>query len=159
MKKIFLLSMTLLSFSLVSNAQDIADHALGFRFGSSDGLGAEISYQHALSDSNRIEGDLGWRNSNSYDAFKITGLYQWVMPIDHALNWYVGAGGGLTSFSGKNALKDSNSQTIFVAGDIGLEYAFDFPLQLSLDFRPEIGNNDFTDNTLFDIALGVRYQF
>jgi len=157
MKKIFLLSMTLLSFSLVSNAQDIADHALGFRFGSSDGLGAEISYQHALSDSNRIEGDLGWRNNDSYNAFKITGLYQWVMPIDQALNWYVGAGGGLTSFSGKNDL--GNSTGIFVAGDIGLEYAFDFPLQLSLDFRPEIGNNDFTDNTLFDIALGVRYQF
>jgi len=158
MKKIFLLSITLLSFTLVSHAQDIADHALGLRFGSSDGLGAEISYQHALSNSNRIEGDLGWRNNDSYNAFKITGLYQWVMPLDHGINWYVGAGGGLTSFSGKNERTDS-STGIFIAGDIGLEYAFDFPLQLSLDFRPEFGNNDFTDNTLFDIALGVRYQF
>ncbi len=27
----------------------------------------------------------------------------------------------------------------FAAGDIGIEYNFDIPLQLSLDFRPEIG--------------------
>jgi len=45
---------------------------------------------------------------------------------------------------------------------VGIEYNFDFPLLLSLDFRPEIGfgNDDFDTNDLdFDIALGVRYQF
>lgn len=159
MKKLFLLSMTLLGFTLVSNAQDIADHAIGLRLGSSDGFGAEVSYQHALSDSNRIEADLGLRNGDYYSAFKLTGLYQWVMPIDDGFNWYVGAGAGLTSFSGKKDFDGNNSTSFFVAGDIGIEYAFDFPIQLSLDFRPEIGSNDYTDNTLFDVALGIRYQF
>ena len=45
---------------------------------------------------------------------------------------------------------------------IKIEYNFNIPLLLSLDFRPEVGlvgydgfDNDFD----FDIALGIRYQF
>ena len=63
------------------------------------------------------------------------------------------------SFSGKESLDGTDDFGFFVAGDIGIEYDFDIPLLISLDFRPEFGNNDFTDNTIFDIALGVRYQF
>ena len=47
-------------------------------------------------------------------------------------------------------------------GDIGIEYNFDIPLQLSLDFRPEIYSNSgrFRDDNFGpDIALGVRYRF
>lgn len=159
MKKLFLLSLIALTFSLTSNAQDIADHAIGLRLGNNDGLGAALSYQHALGDSNRLEGTLGWRNSNNFDALKLTGLYQWVFPLGDGFNWYAGAGGGVTSFSGKNDNAESNNTSLFIAGDIGIEYAFDIPLMLSLDFRPEIGNNDFTNNTSFDVALSVRYQF
>ncbi|WP_339917915.1 hypothetical protein [Yeosuana marina] len=158
MKKLFLVAIAFIGFTAVSNAQEISNNALGLRLGDSDGLGAEISYQRALSESNRLELDLGWRNGNNYDAFKLTGLYQWVFPLDGDFNWYAGAGGGIASFDGKNQLNDSQT-SFFIAGDIGIEYSFDIPLQLSLDFRPEIGNNDFTDNTVFDIALGIRYQF
>lgn len=159
MKKLFLLSIALLGYAFTSNAQDISDHAIGLRLGDSDGLGAEISYQHALGDNNRIEADLGWRNGNSYNAFKLTGLYQWVMPLDGSFNWYVGAGGGLASFSGKNELKGVDDTAFFIAGDIGIEYNFEIPLLLSLDFRPELGFGDFSDDLDFDIALGIRYQF
>ena len=140
-------------------AQTIAKNALGLRLGDNDGFGGELSYQARLSSTNRLELDLGWRNGNSYSAFKLTGLYQWVFPLDGDFNWYVGAGGGISSFSGKDNFKGNNSTAFFVAGDIGIEYNFDIPLQLSLDFRPEIGNNDYTDNTVFDIALGIRYRF
>jgi hypothetical protein len=159
MKKVFLLSIALLGFTFAASAQDIADHAIGLRLGDSDGLGAEISYQHALGGTNRIEADLGWRNSNLYNAIKLTGLYQWVMPLDGAFNWYVGAGGGLAIFDGKNTLKGTDETALFVAGDIGIEYNFDIPLQLSLDFRPELGFGDFTDDLDFDIALSVRYRW
>ncbi|MDN3667485.1 hypothetical protein ACFFU1_09860 [Algibacter miyuki] len=159
MKKLLLLSVCLLAVTLTSNAQDIADHAIGLRLGDSDGLGAEVSYQHALGDNNRIEADLGWRNNSNYDAFKLAGLYQWVWNIEGGFNWYAGVGGGVASYSGKKEYNDNDNFGVFAAGDIGIEYSFDFPLLLSLDFRPEIGNNDFTDNTIFDIALGVRYQF
>jgi len=159
MRKLFLLCITCIGFIAFSNAQDIYPNALGLRLGDSDALGAEISYQRGLSDNNRLEFDLGWRNGNNYDAFKLAGLYQWVWNIDGGFNWYAGVGGGLASFSGRNSLDGNNGTGFFVGGDIGIEYNFDIPLQLSLDFRPEFGNNDFTDNTVFDIALGIRYQF
>lgn len=159
MKKLFLVSVAVLGFAFTSNAQDISDNALGLRLGSSDGFGGEISYQRALGGSNRLEVDLGLRNGSTYDAFKLTGLYQWVFPLDGDFNWYVGAGAGVTSFSGKKELDNNNSTAFFAAGDIGIEYNFDIPLLISLDFRPEFGSNDFTNNTLFDIALGLKYQF
>lgn len=159
MKKLFLLSFAILGLSTISNAQDISDHAIGLRLGDSDGLGAEISYQHALSDNNRIEADLGWRNGNDYDAFKLTGIYQWVMPLDGDFNWYTGVGGGIASFDGKDDFDGESETALFVAGDIGIEYNFGIPLQISLDFRPELGFGDFTDDLDFDIALGLRYRF
>lgn len=146
------------------NAQEISDHAIGLRLGDSDGLGAEVSYQHRLGDNTRLEADLGWRNSNRVDAFKLTGLYQWVWNIQDNFNWYVGAGGGLGSWSynetiAGNRYKDSGT-FFFAAGDIGIEYNFDFPLLLSLDIRPELGFNDeYRDGLDLDIALGARYQF
>ena len=159
MKKLFLLAIAFIGFTTVSNAQEISNNAIGLRLGDSDGLGAEISFQHALRETNRLEVDLGWRNGNDYSAYKLTGLYQWVFPLDGAFNWYVGAGAGIASFDGKNQFNDVNDTAFFGAGDIGVEYNFDIPLLVSLDFRPEIGNNDFTDNTVFDIALSIRYQF
>jgi hypothetical protein len=159
MKKLFLLAIAFIGFTAVSNAQNISENAIGLRLGGSNAYGAEISYQHALGDTNRLELDLGWRNDTNYNAFKFTGLYQWMFPLDGAFNWYAGAGAGISSFSGRKYLNGTNDTGFFVAGNIGIEYSFDIPLQLSLDFRPEFGNNDFTDNTVFDIALGIRYQF
>ena len=159
MKKLFLLTIVCIGFTTLVNAQDIYPNALGLRLGDSDGFGAEVSYQRALGDINRLEFDLGWRSGNHYDGFKIAGLYQWVWLIDGDFNWYAGVGGGLASFSGSGPDYDYSSTNVFAAGDIGIEYNFDIPLQMSLDFRPEFGNNKFTDNTQFDIALGIRYQF
>ncbi|WP_242132291.1 porin family protein [Aestuariivivens marinum] len=163
MKKVFLLAIALIGFTVTSNAQAIADNALGLRLGDSDGFGAEVSYQRALGDNNRLEFDLGWRDGNNYDGFKLAGLYQWVFPLDGTFNWYVGAGGGLASFDVNVNTPNgpiSDSETFFfAAGDIGIEYSFDIPLLISLDFRPEIGFGNFNDDLDFDIALGLRYQF
>ncbi len=164
MKKVFLLVAVFIGFTALTNAQEIADNAIGLRLGDSDGFGAEVSYQRALGGDNRLEVDLGLRSSSNYDGFKLTGLYQWVFPLDGDFNWYVGAGGGLASYEFDNdRFGDDNDETfVFVAGDIGIEYSFDIPLMLSLDFRPEIGFGDdrFDNNDLdFDIALGIRYQF
>jgi len=72
-------------------------------------------------------------------------------------------GGGLGSFSvNVPGGMDVTDTFIFAAGDVGIEYNFDIPLLLSLDFRPEIGFGDdlYNNNDLdFDIALGIRYQF
>ncbi|WP_431161947.1 hypothetical protein [Flagellimonas beolgyonensis] len=162
--KITTLFTALLVFATVSmSAQQISDHALGLRLGDSDGFGAEISYQKALGQYHRLEFDLGWRDSRNFDAFKLAGLYQWVHQLDGNFNWYYGVGGGLGSVDFADPiLDDDDGLFVFGAGDIGIEYNFDIPLLISLDFRPEIGligydgfDNDFD----FDIALGIRYQF
>lgn len=138
------------------SAQSISKNALGVRLGDNDGFGGEISYQRYLHENNRLEFDLGWRNSNDVDAFKLVGLYQWVMPIDGGFHWYVGAGGGIGSFDAG----DNDGTFALVAGDIGIEYDFNIPLLISLDMRPELGFNDnYSDDLDLDIALGLRYQF
>ncbi len=80
------------------NSQNISDNAIGLRLGDSDGFGAEVSYQKSLGDINRLELDLGWRDSNSTSGFKLAGIYQWVWGLDGNFNWYAGVGGGLGSY-------------------------------------------------------------
>ena len=166
MKKVILSAIMLIGLTFSAQAQDISKNAIGLRLGDSDGFGGEISYQRGLSKNNRLEFDLGWRNSNYVDAFKLTGLYQWVWNIEGGFNWYAGVGGGLGSWNkdikiGNDRYEDSGA-FVFVAGDLGIEYNFDFPLQLSLDIRPELyfNSDDYRkDNFGPDIALGVRYRF
>ncbi len=157
-------SIVLLFATATLSAQDISDHALGLRLGDSDGFGAEISYQKSIGRYNRAEFNLGWRDSRNFDAFKLAGVYQWVHQLDGNFNWYYGVGGGLGSVDFEPVPNGDNDDGLFVfaAGDIGVEYNFDIPLLLSLDFRPEIGilgYDGFNDNFDFDIALGIRYQF
>jgi len=161
MKNIFVsLAITAL-FSATLSAQDISPNAIGLRIGDSDGFGTEVNYQRALSDENRLEFGLGWRIADDFNAFRLTGLYQWVWNIDGNFNWYAGAGAAVGQFDFDDGFGDDfSSFFINAAGNIGIEYDFDIPLLLSLDFRPEIGiTNDIDDSLEFDIALGIRYQF
>lgn len=163
MKKYLLAGIVVLISSVTMQAQEISKNALGLRLGDSDGFGGEVSYQRALNQNKRLEFDLGWRDGKNYDGFKLAALHQWVWNIDGGFNWYAGAGGGLGSYSfNDNNGNDFTDTFAFVAGDIGIEYNFNIPLLLSLDFRPEIGFGDevYNNNDLdFDIALGIRYQF
>lgn len=167
MKKTFLMAFAFIGFSAAMMAQDISDNAIGLRLGDSDGFGAEISYQRALGSDNRLELDLGLRNGNNYDGFKLAGIYQWVWNIDGGFNWYAGPGAGIASYSYDyrdidNNRRDDSETFLFVGGDVGIEYNFDIPLMLSLDVRPEfgLGNSNFDNNNLdLDIALSIRYQF
>jgi hypothetical protein len=161
MKKIILTTLAIFTGLVFINAQEIADNAIGLRLGSNDGFGTEITYQRALGVNNRLEANLGWTSANDFDGFKVAGLYQWVWNIEGGFNWYAGAGGGLGMYDYDNRLDNSDgSETfIFAAGNIGIEYNFDIPLLLSLDFRPEFGFGNINDDLGVDIALSVRYQF
>ncbi|GFD75293.1 MULTISPECIES: hypothetical protein [Tenacibaculum] len=157
MKKIFLFIGFLTISFFTANAQEISNNAIGLRLGDNDGFGAEITYQRRLSDANRLEIDLGLRNGSNYDGFKATGLYQWVWQLENRFNWYAGAGGGLGHWNVKNV--DASETYIFAAGVVGIEYNFDIPLMLSLDYRPEIGFGDYYDGFNSDFGLSIRYQF
>ncbi len=169
MNKITLILLFVLGSNGLVMSQGISEHALGLRLGDSDGFGAEISYQKLVRANNRLQFDLGWRDSREYDAFKLSGVYQWVENIDGGFNWFYGFGGGLGSADFEpiedqnGSFRDENDGLfVFAAGSVGIEYNFDIPLQISIGTRPELGliNFDgFDNNFLFDLALGIRYQF
>jgi opacity protein-like surface antigen len=156
-KTTLIIGFLLFTFSVFS--QEIADKTIGLRFGDDNGFGAEVSFQKALKTNNRLEVGLAWRSNKTYNAYKLTGIYQWIFEMDGNFNWYVGAGAGLGSWNLKGNNSGSDGTFLLATGDIGIEYKFDFPLLLSLDFRPEIGFADFNNDLGLDIALGVRYVF
>jgi hypothetical protein len=163
MKNNILLIFTLISLAINTQAQDLSKNAIGLRLGSNDGFGSEISYQRAIKNDKRLEFDLGWRSSRDVGVIKLAGLHQWVWDIDNGFNWYAGVGGGFGTWRFDKKGFDKNSGTIlFIAGDLGIEYNFDIPLQVSLDMRPELyfnSSNYRNDNFGPDIAFGVRYKF
>jgi hypothetical protein len=168
MKKIILSAFMLIGLAFSTQAQEISENALGLRLGDNNGFGGEISYQRAMSNNNRLELDLGWRNrsnfnNNGYDdnAVKLAALYQWVWNIDGGFNWYAGVGGGIGSYGYDDKSGNSYNDTfVFAAGDIGIEYNFDIPLLISLDFRPEFGGSGYYEkNYGSDVALGLKFQF
>jgi len=163
MKKVILCSVIGFAGLFSANAQEqVSKNTLGLRLGSNDGFGYEISYQRALDTKNRLEIDLGWRDSNYTNAVKLVGTYQWYWNLEKGLFWYAGVGGGISTWNYDNGYVDGSGSTLLIAGQVGIEYNFDFPLQLSLDFRPELYLNDnkYRDDSFGpDIALGVRYKF
>jgi hypothetical protein len=162
MKKIILLFLVLVSVTTTLTAQEISKNAIGIRFGDNDGFGGEISYQKKIEDGRRIEIDLGYRDHKDYDAFKLSGIYQWVWNIDEGFNWYAGFGAGLGSWGYSNGINSDRDDGLFINadGNVGIEYNFSGPILISLDFRPEIGIiGDYGRDTDLDLALSVRYQF
>ena len=166
MKKIILSAFLLIGLAFNAQSQNISKNALGLRIGDNDGFGGEISYQRGFSKDNRLELDLGWRNSKDVNATKLVGMYQWVWGIDKGFNWYAGIGGGIGSWSYDRGNVNDNGTFLLAAADLGIEYNFsEAPIQLSLDLRPELYFNDnrkdFDNYNSFgpDIALGIRYRF
>lgn len=160
MKKLFF-AFALILFVNIGNAQ-VSNNAIGLRLGGGDGFGTEISFQHALSDLNRLELDLGIHSSNEYSAWGLAGIYQWVWNIDRGFNWYAGVGGRIGSWSwdhNKYVGTDNGGIFLAAAGDIGIEYSFPIGIQLGLDARPEIGLINHGDLFRNNIAFSIRYQF
>ena len=145
--------------SLYAQAQ-INPHAIGLRLGGNGVVnGAEISYQHGLGDSNRLEFDLGSGVNSSQSRLFLAGIYHWDWNITEGLNWYIGPGAslGFYTYDGFDGYVN-----IAIGGQIGLEYDFnqhDVPILLSLDARPMwdfIGDNA---GLGWGAALGVRYTW
>ena len=165
MKKIILSAFMLLGLAFTAQSQEISKNALGLRLGDNNGFGGEVSYQLGLNQKNRLEFDLGWRNSSDVDAIKAVALYQWVCNIDGGFNRYAGVGGGVAAWDHDyyydNGRYNDSGTYVFAAGDIGIEYRFsEVPITLSLDARPEIGSGYYDDDNFgFDVGLGVKFRF
>ena len=96
-------------------------------------------------------------------------LHDWVNPFGTAIpwnnkgewNWNLGVGAGLGIYGFRAPLF-----YVGAVGHVGVEYNFWFPLQLSVDYRPNLGivagsgGAGFNTTGLYSgITLGVRYLF
>ena len=147
MKKIILVAAMVLGFAVAASAQP---RAIGVR----GGLGAGISYQHTVG-ANFIDADLFFGN-----GLNVAGTYNWTLMQPNWTSrgeWGVYAGPGAALGLGIGEVDYLN---LAVAAEVGLEYTFWFPLQLSVDLRPQLG----LVNQAFGIwgwypHLSIRYRF
>lgn len=146
MKKIIAITVALVAFAAVAAAQP---RALGVRAG----YGGELSYQHSVG-SNFAEFDLGLFNNSA----ALSAIYDFIIAGNGNFNVYAGPGARLGMWTGK----ENSGFDLGIAGQLGLEYNFSFPLQLSLDWKPVfhfIGSGDFHGFDAYGAALGIRYRF
>lgn len=174
MKKVIIVAIL----AIVSVGSAIAQpRAIGVNLG----WGADISYQHSIGETNMIDLSV---NLPAFAGIGATATYDWINPCGAVIpwdyegqwNWNLGVGAGLGIYHPFATVSELNDQggldkvwagKIYagVAGHVGISYDFWFPLQLSLDYRPNIGivNNygvRFNATGLFTgITLGVRYLF
>ena len=161
MKKFILILAAVLGLSAAASAQT---KALGARFGAGP---LEVSYQHWMGDPNFLEVTGGLYIFNG-SSFQVTGTYNWMLCEPDWTprgNWGVYAGPGVTLGSARVKAEDGNYVTSAMYGvvaQLGLEYTFWFPLQLSIDVRPVILGyaGSFYANPLGLVpTLSARYAF
>jgi len=142
--KVVLVTALFTSMSVVS--QNISKDALGIKLSKYGNHDAEISWQHKLTDVTRTELNLGFQD----DGFKVSGLHEWVWELDKNLFWYAGAG---------LALDSMEHVYVSVIGNVGVEYNFSFPLQISLDVQPGVVIlGDFLETDKIPLSFGIRYR-
>ena len=147
MKKIILVAAMVLGFAVAASAQP---RAIGARLS----YGAELSYQHTLGQ-NFLEADLGL---GDFRYLNVAATYNFMIAKPDWTDrgeWGFYAGPGASVGLG---LGEANYLTLGVAGMVGLEYTFWFPLQISIDFRQHVG----IGQGLWmpsSVGLGLRYKF
>ena len=151
MKKIILAAALVLGFAVAASAQP---RAIGVRIGN----GGEISYQHSMgSNFLEVDGGLGLGLVDGVFNVGATGIYNFMISeFGNGFGFYAGPGAGVGL-----ALGEVNYLALSAAGMVGIEYNFNFSLQIWLDFRQHIGIG-FSGNGIWapsSVGLGLRYQF
>ena len=107
--------------------------SIGGRLGN---YGIDVSYEnYVFGGTDFLEFGLGLDNGFSTSSFHVDGIY--------------------------NNSDDENTVYAGFLGNVGLEYTFNFPLQLSIDFRPRLmfGDGGLRSDGPFTLGIGVRYAF
>lgn len=151
MKKILTIAVLALGISFAAAAQP---RAIGARMG----WGFEASYQHTLG-SDFLEADLGLF---TFNALQASAIYNFMIAqpawTDRG-EWGFYAGPGAALGIGFYEYSRFN---LAAAGQVGLEYTFWFPLQLSFDIRAQMGASIGHGSGFYwgiGPALSVRYRF
>lgn len=158
MKKTFLILAALVGFAFAASAQP---KSIGGRLGN---YGIDVSYEnYVFGGADFLEFGLGLDNGFSTSSFHVDGIYNFMILQPNwtsmgSWGFYAGPGASVAVWKNKN---DENTVYAGFVGNVGLEYTFDFPLQLSVDFRPRLmfGDGGLRGDGPFSLGIGVRYAF
>lgn len=165
MKKLLIILAAAFLTGAAAMAQPKAIGIRGGLFGLS--VNGEISYEYWYTlfdnDYDFLEAELGVFGGN---GFKATAMYNFTLAQPDWTDtgeWGLYVGPGLTAGYGSAVANDGEikaSPFLGVAFQIGMEYTFSFPLQLSLDFRPNILiPTRMIRTSWYGLALSARYAF
>jgi len=137
--------------------------AIGLRYG----YATEASYQHSVDEQSYLQFDAGTSGFN-FDGIQAVATFNFIFATpdwtDYGTwEWFAGAGAGL-GIAGWGNRDRQSSFFMGVVGNIGLAYNFEFPLQISADFRPIIGPRFYKDGIglhnsgFYDAAISFRYK-
>ncbi len=159
-KIVFLLLLIIMQFPLIGQ-ENQRIHRLGVRGAYKndkvDMWGAEASYQLYMKGIRRLEMDFGAMSSSSWDILQATVIYQWCFLQTGGLTLYAGPGAGI-GYASYGYAEDEFFGVI--AGNVGVDYTFKFPLQVALDYRPEYSAWQQVGKELTNqVAFAVRLAF
>lgn len=157
MKKLLVIIMVLvLSVSLAFSQEDVKDKKfdVGLRGGVSSGATGRLW----MSEGSAIEAIIGYRNL----GLVVTGLYEFHKPLQigeiEGLSWFFG-GGAHVGISGWWTA----AFTLGIDGIVGLEYDLEplinFPISVTLDYKPALSFIGTWGTSWADMAFSVRYSF
>ena len=173
MKKLLLSLIIVVSAATVAFAQP---RTIGARLGTAQ----EFSYQHGFGYDYMLDLSAGVENIwSQYRSATATIMFDWIFNWGGNFSLYVGPGVGVTYGFGSYwddvnpnpdpyDLRGKRRVGLLFGAQLGVEYAFDIPLTLSLDVRP-MGdflsfsrfrdNPSYTISRLVNVGIGIRYRF
>lgn len=164
MKKITVILVALLLGAAAAMAQPKAIGLRGGLFGLA--FNGEISYEHWATvfdnDYDFLEAELGVFGGN---GFKGTLMYNFTFAQPEFTDrgeWGLYGGPGVVTGYGTGINKNEEKVAapfLGVAAQLGLEYTFWFPLQLSVDFRPTFMIPALMNSNWYGFAFSARYAF
>lgn len=155
----YFFSLLLISSISFSSLGQSTKNSLGLRFGGSSG----ITYKQYLNSNSAVEVIGSFPRS----GLQLTGLYQVYKPLSKPnLSFFYGFGGHVGIWDDRDQRvwfeEDQNFNQIIVGFDgiLGLNYEFqEVPINMSLDWKPEVNLASYRGVWVGDIALSVRYYW
>ncbi|MCO6357539.1 outer membrane insertion C- signal [Roseivirga pacifica] len=126
-----------------------AQSEIGVRFGDVTGGSFAVDGIIGIGEFSRVHANVSFGGNDGVD-FGVDALWDFIYrPLgEESFNWYVGAG---------PFLGFGDDFAFGAAGEIGLEYRFQIPLSLSIDWRPYFRIVEDTDFYAGGFGLNVRY--
>lgn len=154
MKKFYFLALAIVFFMAVqtdSQAQNLEALELGIRLNIDDSSPFDAAFDavYNVSNANRFHANLGIGDGGLGADL----IYDWVFTFngDGRLILYPGVGASLYFLS--------DDVVLGVTGELGLEYRFDIPLSLGIDYRPTFTILPDTDLGTNSVGLNLRWRF